>query len=38
LGWVLPSLIPLAFIVGYVRAVMLKNSNPALHAKLGNNV
>jgi amino acid transporter len=37
LGWVLPSLIPLAFIVGYIRAAILKGSNPALHAKLGNN-
>lgn len=38
LGWVLPSLIPLAFIVGYIRAAILKGSNPELHAKLGNNV
>ncbi len=37
LGWVLPSLIPLAFIVGAIRAGMLKNSNPEKYARLGQN-
>ncbi len=37
-GWVLPSLIPLAFILGYLRAAMLKSSDPASHARLGQNV
>ena len=37
LGWILPALIPLAALVGYLIASGLKSSNPADFARLGQN-
>ena len=37
LGWILPALIPLAALVGYLIASGLKSSNPAEFARLGQN-
>lgn len=37
LGWILPSLIPVAAVVGWLLAARLKASDPAAFAKLGEN-
>jgi hypothetical protein len=37
LGWILPSLIPLAFVVGLLLAGRLKSADPGRYAKLGQN-
>ncbi len=37
LGWVLPSLIPAAALVGVLVATRLKSANPAAYARLGQN-
>jgi amino acid transporter len=37
LGWILPSLIPLAGIVGYLMASRLKASDPAAYGRMGQN-
>jgi amino acid transporter len=37
LGYILPALIPLAAIIGWLRASALKASNPAAYARMGEN-
>lgn len=37
LGWILPSLIPLAGIVGFLMASRLKSADPAAYARMGQN-
>lgn len=37
LGWILPSLIPLAGLVGYLMAWRLKTADPAAYARMGQN-
>jgi uncharacterized membrane protein len=37
LGWILPSLIPLAGVVGYLMASRLKSADPAAFARMGQN-
>ena len=37
LGWILPSLIPLAAVIGILLAARLKSANPAMFARMGQN-
>jgi uncharacterized membrane-anchored protein len=37
LGWILPSLIPLAAVIGWIAAVRLEKANPAAFARMGEN-
>lgn len=37
LGWILPSLIPLAGVIGYLMASRLKSADPAAYGRMGQN-